>query len=463
MPRRVVVVGGGIGGLSAAHRLLELDARIDVMLLEATDRVGGVVSTELVDGFVIEHGPDSILTEKPWALDLARRLGLEADLVRTQDGPTGAYVVHRGRLARVPDGFALMAPTQALPLLRSPVLTFGAKLRAAMDLFLPRQPERPDESLASFVSRRFGREVLERLAQPMVGGIYGVDPEELSLRATFPRFLDAEKESRSVILGLLRRQKRAKETAPTGARYGMFVSFRRGNQTLTDALAARLGGRVVLDTRVRHVERRGSGFAVHRHEGDPVYADGVIIAVAACHAARLVEAMDGDLAYRLDQIPYNSSATVTLAWPRRSIPYPLDAFGFVVPDVEGRSIVASTWSSEKYPNRAPADMALLRVFLGGPRNQMAAEQVDEEIVATARGELRELMGIEAAPSLTRVHRHRRALPQYRVGHLDRVAEIEARLLAHPGLVLAGNAYRGVGIPDVVRSGEVAAEEVLRAL
>ncbi len=466
-PRAVVVVGGGIAGLSAAHRLAELGRERgdppSVTLLEAEHRLGGTIASERVDGFLVEAGADSILTEKPWALALCRRLGIEGRLVRTRDEARRTLIVHRGRLERLPEGFLLLAPTALWPTIVSPLFSWPGKLRMAAELFLPRRRDDDEESLAAFVTRRFGREVLERVAQPLAGGIYTADPARLSLAATMPRFIELERQHRSVILGLLR-QLTAKSRAESGARWSMFVSFPDGIQTLVDALAARLpAGGVRLATRARSVVRDGPGrWRVVLEGGEVVAGDAVIVAAPAHAAASLLHELDGELATALAAIPHASSATVTLAYDRADVPHPLDAFGFVVPAVERRELIACTFSHVKYPGRAPAGGALLRVFSGGALAERMASLPEDELVASARRELAELLGIRATPRFVRVHRYPRAMPQYHVGHLARVAAIERRVAAFPGLALAGNAYHGVGIPDCVHGGERAAESVLHA-
>jgi protoporphyrinogen/coproporphyrinogen III oxidase len=467
---RVVVVGGGVAGLATAHRLLELDPSVDVTVLEASGRAGGLVATERTgDGFVIERGPDAILTEKPAAVRLAERLGLAPRMVSTRQDPRGAYVVARGRLERVPEGFSLLAPTAFGPFVRSPVLSCGGKVRALAEPLVPRARAARDESLASFVERRFGGELLDRLAQPLVSGIYGTDARHLSLGATMPRFMEAERTHGSVIRGLRARMRRASSgqgsERASGARYGLFVSFEGGLQVLVDALLERLGRRVRTGAQVVGLDRGGHNgsrgpWRVRVRGRRSVPADAVVLALPAWAAADLLHDTDAELARSLHAIRYGSSATVTLAWRRDQIPHPMDAFGFVVPAVEGRSVLACTWASVKWPGRAPAGHELLRVFLGGPERDDVVAASDGALARRARHELRHLMGIEAEPGLTRVDRYVRAMPRYAVGHAARVDRIDAHVGAHPGLALAGNAYRGVGIPDTIRSGEQAAERVL---
>jgi oxygen-dependent protoporphyrinogen oxidase len=466
---RVAVVGGGIAGLAAAHRLVELGRergqRIDVTLLEADRRLGGSIRTERVDGFVIEAGPDSFISEKPWALQLCGRIGFTPRLIKTRDEYRRTYVVHNGVLHPLPDGFLLLAPTQLWPLVTTRLFTWPGKLRMAMDLVLPRGPARSDESLGSFVTRRLGREALERVAQPLVGGIYTADPDDLSLAATMPRFLEMERQWRSVIWAMWSQLRRTPGAAraTSGARWSLFVSVDDGMQSLVDALAQRLPeGAVRLGSSVTALQH-DRGWRIATADGDRIDVDAVVLATPAHHSARCVAELDPPLADELRGIPYASSATVSLAYRSDQVPRVLDGFGFVVPLVEARSIIACTYSSVKYPGRAPEGNVLLRAFVGGAMQQSLFHQDGAAMADSVRRELRALLGVTSEPLLTRIHRHPQAMPQYRVGHLDRMARIDVRLAELPGLALAGNAYRGVGIPDCVHSGELAAEAVLRQL
>ena len=463
---RLVVVGGGITGLAAAHRALELarERRIalELTLVEARERLGGTIATERAGGFLIEAGPDSFLSEKPWALALCRRLGLEDRLARTDDRYRKVFVWHAGRLHPLPDGWELLAPTRLAPFLSSRLFSWPGKLRMAFDLVLPRGIA-DDESLGAFVRRRLGREALERVAQPLVAGIYTADPDDLSLTATMPRFAELEKQERSIILGLRRARRRALETGVSGARWSLFVTLKEGMEDLVAALATRLQpGTVLLKQRVAGVERRGDRWRVATAEGADLDADRVIVATESHAAARMLRYVDPTLATLLAEVPYASSATVTLGYRRADVPHPLDGFGFVVPHAEKRALLACTFSSVKYAGRAPEGDVLLRAFVGGALNEAVLELDDAPLVMRARAELREALGITAAPALARVFRWPKAMPQYHVGHLARVETIERRAGALPGLDLAGGAYRGVGIADCVRSGEAAAERALGA-
>jgi protoporphyrinogen/coproporphyrinogen III oxidase len=463
---KLLIVGGGIAGLAAAHRAVEWsrehDRSLDLTLLEAADRLGGTIQTERREGFLVECGPDSFLSEKPWALALCRRLGVEGRLVRTDDRFRRTFVVFGGRLHPLPDGFQLLAPTRLRPFLASRLFSWSGKLRMGLDLLLPRGGD-PDESLGAFVRRRLGAEALERVAQPLVAGIYTADPDELSLRATMPRFMELEQRERSLILAMWRAARRAPGVAAgsSGARWSLFVTFAEGMDEMIRVLATRLPPSAVrLKERVAEISRSGTGWRVATAGGAVVEADRVILAPEAHQAARVVRHLDPALAHLLEGIPYASSATVTLAYRREEIAHPLDGFGFVVPHREGRPIIACTFSSVKYPGRAPDGHALLRVFLGGALQEAILGESDEHLVATARAQLEELLGARGEPRFVRVARYPKAMPQYHVGHLARVDAIERRLARHPGLALAGGAYRGVGIADCVRHAEEAATRAL---
>jgi len=461
---RLVVVGGGVTGLAAAHHALELarERRIalELTLVEARERLGGTIATERAGGFLIEAGPDSFLSEKPWALALCRRLGLEDRLARTDDRYRKVFVWRAGRLHPLPDGWELLAPTRLAPFLTSGLFSWPGKLRMALDLVLPRGIA-DDESLGAFVRRRLGREALERVAQPLVAGIYTADPDDLSLTATMPRFAELERRERSIILGLWRASRRAPQAGISGARFGLFVTLKEGMEELVAALATGIqSDAVLLKHRVAGVERRGNRWRVTTVEGADLDAERVVVATESHAAARMLRYVDPTLATLLAEIPYASSATVTLGYRRAEVPHPLDGFGFVVPRAEGRALLACTFSSVKYPGRAPEGDVLLRAFVGGALNEAVLERDDATLVMRARDELRQAMGIRAAPVLTRVFRWPKAMPQYHVGHLARVDTIERLVRALPGLDLAGGAYRGVGISDCVRSGEGAAERAL---
>jgi oxygen-dependent protoporphyrinogen oxidase len=485
----VVIIGGGISGLAAAHRVVELAREqalaVEVLLLEASDRLGGVIASERRDGFLIEGGPESFITDKPWALALCERLGLGGQLIGTNDAYRRSFVAFRGRLVPIPVGFQVLAPARLRALAATPLLSPGGKLRMALELILPRRQAPGDESLGRFVERRFGREALERLAEPLIAGIYGARAHDLSLDATLPRFRKMETEHGSVIRALRARRRAGPPRSGngvSGARYGLFVTLRDGMQTLTDTLAARLPpGSVQLGARVVRVEmiaassnsnsnsdpkesspssssiRQRGRYRLQVDDGPPLTADAVCLAVPAYAAGELVQEFDPALAGLLKSIPYGSSGTLNLAYRREDVPHPLDGFGFVVPRAEERTIIGCTFAHVKFPGRAPDGMALLRVFLGGA----TAEREDLAVIQAVRDDLRFYLGITQEPLWSALRCWPRSMPRYPVGHLDRLREIETRLAAHPGLFLAGNAYRGIGIPDAIHSAETAAEGMMQ--
>jgi oxygen-dependent protoporphyrinogen oxidase len=458
---RVAIVGGGIAGLAAALRVTERRPDASLVLFEAAPRLGGTIATVRERGFTIETGPDSFITEKPWALALCERLGIAGDLVGTREGDRRTHVARGDRLHALPDGFLLLAPTSLWPLVRSPLFSWTGKLRMGLDLVLPRRRDDGDESLAQFVRRRLGQEALERVGDPLVSGIYTGDPERLSVAATMPRFRELEAKHGSVIRGL--RHSAGAAHGVAGARYGLFVCHRDGMGAIVDALAARLpAGSVRTATRVESLARARDGWAL-RAGGDTVAVDGVVLACPAHVAAGLVAANDPALADALAGIVYASSAIVSLGVRASDLPDGLPGFGFVVPASDGRDILACTFSSRKWAGRAPERFELLRAFVGGIRRPDLVARDDDALVATVRHELNRFVGLVGHAVVARVDRWPQAMPQYDVGHRERTRAIDARVAALGRLGLAGAAYQGVGIPDCVHSGELAADAVLGSL
>ena len=368
--------------------------------------------------------------------------------------------MRNGRLRPVPEGFQLLAPSRIWPFITSDIFSLAGKARMAVDLFLPRKIRHGtnDESLASFVRRRLGEEALERMAQPMVGGIYTADPETLSLRATLPRFLDMEDQHRSLILAMLR-QNNVKQSGTSGARYSLFLSFDSGMQVLVDALA-QVKADIRLNTRAEQLKLDNGTWTITTNTGEQLKADAVCLAVPAYVAASLLNDLNEILAADLRQIKYASTATINFAYERSAIEHPLDGFGFVVPFIENRSLIACTFSSVKFSGRAPNGHILLRAFAGGALQPEIFLLDESELVAKVETDLRELLGITAKPLFTEVAKWERSMPQYMVGHLNRLIEIEVLASKLPGLTLAGNSYHGAGIPDCIRSGEAAAEMLM---
>jgi len=478
---RVVIVGGGIAGLATAYELQER-ARADrtplhVSLVEANRQPGGVIRTERADGFVIEGGPDSILAQKPWAVELCQRLGLSDQLVGTNPVQRKTYVLHRGRLCELPEGLTLMIPTRLKPLLQTGLLSPLGKARAGLDL-LQRPRQRPgDISLAAFVREHLGCEAFERMVEPLMAGIYAGDAEQLSLKATFPRLLELESQYGSLVRGLLAQRKprpnpirRRGGAEGESRRWTGFVTLREGLGQLVEALVAHLDqihlytGQRVQAIRLQTPNgRRWPGYEVYLTGGETLPAHAVVLATPAYVSAELLAGLAPPLADLLQGIPYVSTATVSLGYRRADVAHPLDGYGFVVPRVENRPLLACTWTSSKFPHRAPADHVLLRCFLGRAGQEEIVWLNDDELLRLVRTELEGILGLRARPVLVRIFRWQRAMPQYVVGHLERLAAIDAQLGRHPGLYLTGSAYRGVGLPDCIRAGAQTAEALLRDL
>jgi oxygen-dependent protoporphyrinogen oxidase len=437
----VAVVGGGIAGMSAAYELQRRGLR--TRLLEASARLGGVIVTERFDGWVIDGGPDSMLVQKPAAVALCRELGIADRLVSTLP-PRTAYVLRDGRLHPIVEGSFLGFPIRMSSLAQSSLFTWGGKARMAMETLIPRRARGDDESIASFVRRRFGEEATDYLAEPLLAGIHAGDVDRLSMQSLFPRLLEAERQSGSVI-----RSFRALHVRPSPQ--GAFVSLPGGVAELVDALGRALEpGTVSLSARVGELRRAGT-FTIET-EQERVQAKAVILAVPAYVTAHLLRAIDTSLAGLCDGVPYASTATVAFGYHRDDVPHPMNGSGFVVPRGEHPALLAATWVSSKWPGRAPDGHVLLRAFLGGGRDPHRLDRGDDELIATAREALEELLGIDSPPLFAKLFRWTRQSPQYEVGHLQRVASIEQRVAEIPGLFLAGSGFRAIGIPDCIADG-----------
>lgn len=491
---KVAVVGGGIAGLSAAWALrkhaVETGRPVEVRLFEAAPRLGGKIETERRDGFLLEGGPDSFVTRKPQAVELARELGLGHRLIDTDPSRNRVWMVRHGKLTEIPPSMGHILPCRLAPIWGSQLLSWPGKLRMALDLVLPRRRAVGDESLGSFLRRRFGKEMVDRLAGPLLAGIYVADPESLSLAATFPHFAEIERRHGSVMRGLrasLSRHDAGHPSPQPGARGAVpgsapaptatRASLAGGIGELTDALVAALDQpappadiRLHTSTPVRQLHPPAAADAPWQVDfadsDDPQSwtCDAVILALPAFAAADLLQPFAPEPAATLAAIPYVSTATVSLGYRTADLPRPLDGYGFVVPAAEKRRITACTWSSAKFPDRASEGHALLRVFMGGAfsgelHGEHYLEADDATLIQTAREELADLMGLplEAHPTLTTVHRHPRSTPQYQVGHAERIAEAQTSL--PPTLHLAGSAFHGIGIPDCIRSAHSAAAKL----
>jgi oxygen-dependent protoporphyrinogen oxidase len=458
----VAIVGGGIAGLSAAYALAAAMPSADIVLIEALPKLGGKILTEVINGFVIEAGPDSFISYKPWAIELCHKLGLAHRLMGTNRDQTQTYVLYRGRLIVLPEGLMGLAPTRLAPFLFTPLFSPLGKLRMGLDLIIPKKKDTMDESLAGFVRRRLGREAVDILARPLLAGIYAGDPERMSLQATFPQFAEIEQKHGSLIRGMLARRRDTAGTASSSTSYTMFMTLSGGLGELVETMTRKLStARIMTGIRVKTLTpRKESGYDLALENGSSLSARTVVLATPAFVTAELLKDLDPGLTEPLNAIPYISTATVTLAYRRTGFGHPLNGFGFVVAGRGPQTMMACTWTSTKFPHRAPSDHVLLRCFVGGAGREEIAEQSEPELIRMVRENLRSAMGITQEPVLARVYRWLKANPQYEVGHLDRVSSIEAGLSRHPGLFLAGAAYRGVGVPDCIRSGTLAAQKVL---
>ena len=466
--KRVVIVGGGIAGLSAAYRLKKNAPDIAITLIESDSRLGGKITTERVDGFVIEGGPDTFLSYKPRGIGLCRELGLEDRLHGTNEKIRRTYVMRHGKLYDLPEGLTGLIPSRFGPMIKTSLISPLGKLRMGLDYFIPPKSPNGDESLAQFVNRRLGRELYDRMIEPLMSGIYAGDGEQLSLGATFPQLRQTELEHGSLVKGMLATKKKAQssvtpqhgsaQTAST-KKWPAFVTPETGLAEIVEALQARLRDMDVrLGTRVTRIERDESGYSVRLEDDTVVTAEAVILATPAYVTAYLVVGLDPEMTQALKGIFYASTVTVSVAYPLKDIPRPLNGYGYIIPKAEGRSILATTWTSTKFPHRAPEGYGLMRAFIGRAGDDEVLNRSDAELLQMVRDEVYEVLGVTAAPIVHRIFRWPKAMPQYTLGHLDRLAVIDRRLAQHPGLFVAGNAYRGIGLPDCIASGEQAADK-----
>lgn len=458
---RIVVVGGGISGLSAALALR--DRGVEVVLVERDRRLGGVVRTDRMGGFLVEGGPDSLLSFKPAGLAMIDRLGLRGELVQTRPGGAGTFILHRARLVPLPEGMTMLVPTQYRAIATTPLLSTLGKLRMLLDLVVPSRRDDADESVGAFVRRRLGREVFENLAEPLVSGIYSGDADHLSVLSTMPRLRQAEREHGGIVRAAIAQRRAGATASGPGPRLTPFVTLAGGMGRLVEAMGDALAGcDVRVGDAVVKVSRDDGEYRLAVESGDTLVADGVVLATPAQVSAGLLEPLAPELAAELRQIPYGSSVSVALGYAAESLAARAGR-GFLVPRSEQRVIRAVTWSSEKFDGRAPAGCALLRVVVGRPGEEWWRESTDAEVINRVRAELRDILGIDAAPVMTRVYRWMDAMPQYVVGHADRVARIDRLAAALPGIVLTGSALRGVGIPDGIAAGQAAADHLVDRL
>ncbi len=478
--KKVTVIGGGITGLAAALRLTrrakEEGRDLEVELLESSSRLGGSLHSTRRDGFLLEGGPDCFISNKARGVKLCEELGLFDQLINTRPEFRRSFIVKNGKLHPVPEGFYLLAPAKLHPFLMSPLLSWPGKLRTLLEPLVPAKPQ-DEESLASFVRRRLGREVLDWLAQPLVAGIYAADPETLSLRSTFPLFIEMEKKYGSILLGLAKRDSAVQSAS--GARYSLFVSFRNGMETFVSRIAALLPQESVRrNTPVQHIQRSEQGWDIHLKNGERSHSDAICLCTGAPQSARLLELQNRALSAELSSIPYTHSMTVNLAFDAGLIRHPMDGVGFVTPELEahrhsfemeeetaprrdgGRPAIACTFVHRKFAGRAPEGTALLRAFLGGAHQADLLAKDDQALTNIVLDQVGRLLGISGPPKFTSVERWPDAMPQYTLGHLPRMLKIEEAAFGLPGLALAGNWQYGAGVPDCIESGERAADALV---
>ena len=456
----VAIVGGGISGLAAAYRLQKDAPHLRVSLFERDGRLGGKIQTEHVDGFILEAGPDCFLSRKPRGIGLCEELGVVSKLQGRNPDYAKTYVLRHGCLHRLPAGLTGMIPTDLDALTHSTLLSSEAKARVAQEPTLPPMPANGDESVAHFIMRRLGGEAFANLIEPLMGGIYAGQADQLSLAATFPQLRQLELDHGSLIKGLLKH-------TPASTTQPPFMSFKAGMAALVTELVSRLGEtKIYLKTAVTQIEKNDQGYRLTWQQDEQTHtlqATAVILTVPAYVLGSLLTNFDAALAQPLSEIPYASTALVNLVFDEVNLPIRLDGYGYVIPRIEEREALACTWTSRKWAGRAPEGKLILRLYIGRYGEPDATLLTDETLLAIAQAEIKQTLKVTAVPCFYRVHRWSRGMPQYTMGHLDRLAQIEKRLAHHPGLFLAGAAYRGVGIPDCIHSGEMAAAGVMALL
>lgn len=463
----VAIVGGGISGLAAAYFLEKSAAEsgldLAIHLMESRDRLGGVILTERADGFLLEGGPDSFLSLKPAAIELANELGLSGDLVPSNDHRRRTYVYYGGKLRELPEGLMFVVPSRVGPLFRTDLFSLFGKLRLALSAILP-PPVTGDQdiSVADFIRPRLGTQALERLVEPLLAAVYGADVDTLSAHAALPQLIGLEEKYGSLWRGVRTVRTERQASSPQNS---LFVTLRNGVGEITDALAQRLSKtRVICGREILAVsrDRKGTGFHL-QWSGGEMDAAALIVATPTHVTAKILRDLDPPLAEKLAEVTYHSSLTVSLGFPQRGFPHSLDGFGFVVPRKQGKRLIACTWVSTKFPFRCAPEQVLLRCFLGGARDPAIVGEGDSRIFEIVRQELAEIMGIRSEPSLCRIYRWEKCMPQYSTGHPRRVEQIASLAGQVPGLFLAGNGYRGIGIPDCIHSASLAASSALRHL
>jgi oxygen-dependent protoporphyrinogen oxidase len=461
---RIAIIGGGISGLSAAFYLEQERAKgapIEYTLFESSDRLGGVMFSDRIGDCVVEGGPDSFLTEKPWAAQLCGELGIAGDLIGSNDAQRITYIVVKGKLIPMPDGLMFMVPTKLIPTALTRLFSWGTKFKMLGELLHPPRPVGKDETVAQMVERHFGSEVVDRLADPLLSGVYGGDAASLSVRAVLPKFVEMEENYGSLCRAMLagRRKMAAMKSAKGYTPKPLFSSLKGGMQEMIDAIVARLNPQSIrTGTVVSALTRNGSGWELTTERGAERF-DAVIFATPARVASIMLAGIDKQLSADLGGVQYSSSITVTLGYQREDLKMCPPGFGFLVPRSEGTRMLATTFVHTKFPFRAPDNKALVRCFLGGAKDQGVLKMNDEEITALVRKELKQITGLTADPWFVKVYRWDRAMAQYTPGHLERIERIGATLKQMQNLAIAGNFYKGIGVPDCVRTGKEAAQQM----
>lgn len=469
MKKSIVIIGGGISGLSAAYRLNKIKTQVsmdlDITVIEKSNYIGGTIRTDYTNGFVIEAGPDCFFAEKPYAGMLVKELGLSDRIIGTRNENQATFVLWQNKLHKLPEGVVLMIPTKLMPFVTSSLFSTLGKLRMGMELFVPRRTDGVDESLSEFTIRRFGKEALDRIAEPLVAGVHAGDPDTMSVRSSFPRFVDMEQKYGSLIRGMLS-ARRWIRTHKNQENLSMFMTFKNGLKELIDALKEQSQGvnfKIGVQALSISPTEENNGYHVKLSNGEDMKVHGVILASPAYVSAQLVSQFAKELSELLFSIPYISTATISLAYKKEKIGHQLKGFGFVVPKKENRRIMAVTWTSSKFSYRAPDDAVLIRCFVGGAANQEIVFKSDEEIIDIVKTELKDIMSISLEPMFSRIYRWDKAMPQYTIGHGSRIKSINQLIGELGNIQVCGSAYNGIGISDCINSGNIAAQNILKGL
>ena len=465
--KKIVIIGGGISGLATAYSLEERAERegksVAITLLEKKNQIGGNILTERVGDFLIEGGPDCFLSEKPWAIQLCEKLGIADRLLCTNDEYRKTYIYWKGRLRELPEGIMLMIPTRFIPLLKSNLFSLAGKFRMGMELFIPKRKSGGDESLSEFVRRRLGQEIVERVAEPLVAGVHAENPDTMSIKSRFPRFVQMEEEYGSLIKGMLTKRRRMLNSENGKPKWTMFMTLKNGLDELPLTIVKALKMTTIITNKEVSEINKVSGYKIYLKNGDTIDADVVIFATPSYETGRLLRVLNSSISDQLITIPYVSTATISLAYKKDSISHPMNGFGFLVPRVENRRIMGASWVSRKFSYRTPDDSILIRCFIGGSRNEELVSLDDKDMLKMIKEELKDIMGISAEPILTRIYRWEKAMPQYTIGHDERVSRIEESILKYPDIFVTGSAYRGGGISECIKNAQLTAESVLNHL